>query len=597
MGKGNRNSQQRLNEKLAMEEKNLAKEKARQSKKTSDRWIAVACIVLAVLIVAILVLNVLAETGVFIRATSAITIAGSKDIKVNSAMMTYFVNDYITSWYNNYYVYVMYGLISVNMSGDLRTQKLTSNDASYLGDSSLTGTTWYDYFMDATIENVEMYLTYAYCGKDIAKCALTNEDYAEIDETLAELKKSLKDNGTTIAETYGRGVSEADIRDCFELIQRAAKFGEYLKEDFESKLEADDKLVKEYPEENKGMFYTAKYLSYSVTVSEKTEGSQEKYDKAVKDATAALEKIKAAKTPAEFAQLIEEYKKSPSKFVYGESATEAATETATETATSTGTTTETLTEKETTIEDLMDSYTGTITWQTGNELGDWIFEESAQEGDATIITETSTETVTEKVTATETSTETKKTVEYEKFKITVYMLIEEPTLDHNKTHNMAYAITNDKAAAEAFLAEFVASQTKTREEFVKIADKHYDKLMSAHDHDSSSEHTEPTFSHASVDRAKEEYFATSYGAINEWLDNDDIQKGAYTDKIIEITIENSDKTKTTYYAVVLFEDHDVEAWYADAFTGATNQMIDDWYKAELDKKLITFNWDAIDDIL
>ena len=154
MGKGNRNSQQRLNEKLAMEEKNLAKEKARQSKKTSDRWIAVACIVLAVLIVAILVLNVLAETGVFIRATSAITIAGSKDIKVNSAMMTYFVNDYITSWYNNYYVYVMYGLISVNMSGDLRTQKLTSNDASYLGDSSLTGTTWYDYFMDATIENV-----------------------------------------------------------------------------------------------------------------------------------------------------------------------------------------------------------------------------------------------------------------------------------------------------------------------------------------------------------------------------------------------------------------------------------------------------------
>ena len=66
---------------------------------------------------------------------------------------------------------------------------------------------------------------------------------------------------------------------------------------------------------------------------------------------------------------------------------------------------------------------------------------------------------------------------------------------------------------------------------------------------------------------------------------------------ITITITNSDKTTTTYYAVVLFENHDVEAWYADAFAATTSKMIDDWYKAELDKKLITFNWDAIDDIL
>ncbi|MBR3879047.1 MAG: hypothetical protein IKJ24_02880, partial [Clostridia bacterium] len=283
MGKGNRNSQQRLNEKLAMEEKALAKERAKKSKKSSDRWVAVACIVLAALIVGILVLNVLAETGVFIRATNAVTIANDKDVVVNAAMMTYFVNDYITSWYNNYYVYVMYGMFSINMSGNLRDQKITSNDASYLGDSTLTGKTWYDYFMDSTIETVEMYVTYAYLGKDVAECALDDEDYAEIDETIAQLKQSMKDNGTTISEMYGRGVSEQDIRACYELIQRAAKFGNYKKEYFESELKKDDTAVKQYPEDDKGSFYTAKYLSYTINVSEKTEGTQAKYDQAVKD--------------------------------------------------------------------------------------------------------------------------------------------------------------------------------------------------------------------------------------------------------------------------------------------------------------------------
>jgi hypothetical protein len=440
--------------------------------------------------------------------------------------------------------------------------------------------------MDSTVETVEMYVTYAYLGKDVAECALDADDYAEIDKTIADLKKSMKDNGTTISEMYGRGVSETDIRACFELIQRAAKFGEYKKEYFESELKADDTLVKQYPEDNKGMFYTAKYLSYSINVSEKTEGTQEKYDKAVSDAKAAMDKIAAAKTPADFVQLIELYKKSPSKFLNDE-ASAAAEESAT--------TTETVTEKETTVEELIDSYTGTITWQTGNELGDWIFEETANEGDVNIITEASTEVVTEKATGSESQTENK--VEYEKFKITVYMLLEEPTLDHSKTHNMAYLITDDKAEAEKLLAAFVAGTDKSRDEFVRLAEAQYDVIMGSHVHTDEEGHKEPTFSFAKADKAKEKYFSDSYGAINIWLDSEARADGSYTETPITITITNSDKTTSTYYAVVLFENHDVEAWYADAFTGATNKKIDDWYKAELDKKLVTFNWDAIDDIL
>ncbi len=583
MGKGNRNSQQRINDRLANEEKNLAREKARKSQKNTGRWVSVACIVIAALIVAILVLNVLAETGVFIRATDAITIADDKDIAVNAAMMTYFVHDFMNDWYNNYYVYVMYGLLSVNMSRDLTTQKITSNDASYLGDSTLVGTTWYDYFMDSTVESVEMYVIYAYNGKNIPECALTDEDYAEIDETISELKKSLKDNGTTLAEMYGRGVTMSDVRACYELIQRAVKFGEYKQDVIKAELEANDAPVVAYPEDNKASFYSAKYLSYTINVSEKTEKTQEAYDKAVADAKAAVEKITAAKTPAEFVNLVELYKKSPSSFISGaEEAAESTTETATESTT----------EKETTVEELIDKYTSTITWQTGNELADWIFSETVEEGDVKVITETSTETVTE--TGTETEAETQEP--YEKFKITAYMLLEESDLDHALTHNMAYLISDNKAAAEQFLAAFKANTTKTRDEFVRIAEEHYDALHASHDH-SAEDHVEPTFSFSSVDKAKEDYFAADYDAVNVWLDDAARVDGQYTESLIEISVKESDGNTKTYYAVVLFEKHDVEAWYADAFTGATQKKIEDWYKAEQDKKTVSFNWDVIDDIL
>ncbi len=600
MGKGNRNSQQRLENKLTMEEKNLAKEKARRSKKTGDRWVAVACIVLAVLVVSILVLNVLAETGVFLRATDAISIGDGKEVAVNSAMMTFFVNDYMTSWYNQYYVYVMYGMLSIDMSGDLHTQKMTSTDASYMGDSSLVGTTWYDYFMDTTVENVEMYVTYAYLGRNIAECALTDEDYNEIDETMAELKAALKENQMSFADQYGRGVSESDVRACYELIERASKFGEYKKNYFEEALEKDDSAVEKYPEDNKGDFYTAKYLSYSINISEKTEGSQEKYDQAVEDAKAAIAKIEAAKTPADFTKLIELYKKSPSNFIKDETGTD---NEESESESETSTKAESKTEAELSEEELMEKYTGTITWQTGDELGDWIFEETADVNDKLVVTEESTEVVTEKKDSdkkeSSTEEETKKESNkktYEKFKITVYMLIEQPTLDHTETHNIAYLISDNKEAAQKLLDAFKAGKDKTRDEFVRLAEEHYDALHAGHDH-SDEDAKEPTFSYSKVDRAKELYFADDYDLINDWIDDDARVDGSYTEKMIEIIVTNSDKTKTTYYAVVLFEGHDVEAWYSDAFNGTVQKQIDEWYKAELDKKLITYNWNAIDDIL
>ena len=616
MGKGNRNSQQRLDEKLAIEEKRLAREKARKSKKTSDRWIAITCILLVVLIVGILVINVLDSSGVFLRATSVVTIGDGQDIVVNSTMMTYFVSDYMNNWYNNYYVYIAYGLInSINFSYDLSTQVISKNDAGYLGDATLAEkkVTWQEYFMDGVIEDVRVYVTYAYFGRNIEECQLKDEDYATIDESVASLKESLKTSGSSFAEAYGKGVSEKDVRDCLELVQRASKYGEYLQDKTEAALKADDADVKKYPEDNKSNFYSAKYLSYTITVKEKTEGGEEAYDKAVEAATKALNKIKEnAKTPEDFVTLVEAYKKSPSSFIKDEGATTKATEEK-ETEKSTEKATETVTEKETTIEELIDKYTGTISWETGDKgLGDWIFgTEPAKEGDIMIETETSTETETEtkKVTSsskaaeseTESSSEkeTSKDKSYDVTTLTIYMLKDEPDLDHKVTHNIAYLISDNKVAAEKFLEAFNANKTHSREEFVRIAEEHYDALHASHDH--SDENTvEPTFSFASVDSAKVKYFSDNYNAINLWIEDEARVEGEYTntvDKIIKIDVTNSDKSVTTYYAIVLFEKHDVEAWYADAFAGATQKRIDDWYENAIKEFPITIDMDALEDIM
>ena len=92
MGKGNRNSQQRLEKQLANEEKLLAEQKAQQSKKRIDRVVSVTCIVFAVLIAAVLVLNVLSETGVFIRSLFPKNHIFRLDVDNSSKLLHYLEN-------------------------------------------------------------------------------------------------------------------------------------------------------------------------------------------------------------------------------------------------------------------------------------------------------------------------------------------------------------------------------------------------------------------------------------------------------------------------------------------------------------------------
>jgi hypothetical protein len=571
MGKGNRNSQEKLQNQAAVQEKQLAKKNSDNKKKKSDKAIAAACIIFALVIAAVLVLNVLGEAGVFLRGTSAME---QGDVVVDSAMMTFFINEYITNWYNNYSAYIMYGLINVDLSRDLNDQKMTSTEASYMGDSTLVGTSWYDYFVNSAMDEVKMYVTYA-AAANAAGVTLNAEDTEEIDETVDMLKDSLRAYGMSFADQYGKGVAEKDVRNCYELIYLATNYSEYKQEELKNALDTDageDKILT-YIDENKSSFYSADYLSYTIDVNSKGL-TDEAYDDLIAIAKAEAEKIAEAKTPADFVALVEAYE--------NKDASEEETNTDAETGT------DDVTEEET--KDPIEEYKGTLNYETSDELGKWLFEETAEENAVKVIEETgtATETTAKEEKETEESDDSDKT--YQTFKITVYMVLKEADLNRANTHNMAYLIADNKEAAEKLLKEFAALQTKSGEKFQELAEAHYEVLHSGHDH-SDENATEPVFSYSNVEQAPELYFAESYGALNEWLDAEERKAGDYTDKLIEITVD-----KTTYYCALYFDGQDDPTWHVNAFNSVLSEDIDAWYQGELDKKLITVNTAAIADI-
>ena len=597
MGKGNRNNQQRLDNQAVNAERSAQKEKAKVKKKRSDKAIAAACAVFALLIVAVLVLNVLTETGVFLRVETAVS---QDSVEVDSAMMSFFYNDYLLNWYNNYYSYL--GYFSVNLGYNLKTQTYGKGLETYFC-GEYDGT-WYDYFLDQVTDEVDMYVTYAVAAKK-AGITLTEDDKKEINDTIKNLKESLKSTGASFADWYGRGVSESDVRRCYELIYLASNFSEKKQAELKEQLDKDDKPVYTYIEENKGDFYSAEVLSYKITLAEKNFKDQKTYDLAVKLAKDSAEKMASAKTPAEFVSFVKEY----------EATTEATTTTSTSmtTGTETGTTTETETlSPEEQLEKDIEGLKSTLNYETDDELGKWLFgyegneskseasNPAAEEGDANVIEVTGTETVKETTgTGTGTTTEAETTKNEESttaakkttktYTVTAYYVVKASSLDKSLTKDMAYLIADNKAEVEKFIASFKASAGKDIDVFTDLASKQYDKLHEGHDHSDSSA-KEPVFSYSSAEKATDKYFSADYQKLNEWLDTGKLEKNAISD-IIEITID-----KTTYYAVVYFQNYEEEAWYVGGYDGVLAEQFDDWYQAELAKKLIKHNDKALADL-
>ena len=185
-----------------------------------------------------------------------------ESIQIDNKMMSFFFNETVNNWYENYSAYLNY--FSVNFEDDLKAQSFggASYDSMFLGNFSGS---WYDYFMKITLDDVKNYVIFAdyanSCGME-----LRDEDNSEIDDYIATLEGKMNRVGAEYEDWYGRGVDEDTVRRCYSLMLLAEYGSELLSDEFRSEISEED--IEEWCEDNEGV-NVAKCWAYTMTVSSK----------------------------------------------------------------------------------------------------------------------------------------------------------------------------------------------------------------------------------------------------------------------------------------------------------------------------------------
>ena len=554
MGKGKRNSLRRDQEVVNNAEKIYERQQKEIKKSKTDKVVAIVCVVFAVLIAASLLATALSDAGVFLRVTEA---ASGETIAVDAAMMTFFMNNTIMNFYNDNYSYL--GYYSLDLSSDLRYQTYGKGYEIYFLDSSFDGT-WYEYFLQQVINEVEVYVTFAEAAK-AEGMSLTAEEMKEVNEEVAAIKANLKASGAGWSDWFGRGVSKADVRKCCELIKLYNKYYEAKQGALESALDADDTALNTYVENNKATFYSAEYLAHEIKLSSKDYDNDEAYDQAVADAKAAADKIAGAKSPEEFVELVEEYESEEIEL---------------------GTEAETMSDEEK-VEAKIEAVKKSATYETEKDLGKWLFEEGAKENDAKVIEETGTETVEAETSEEETDAEAKT---YNTYTATAYYVTKASALDKSLTRDYAYLATGDKAALEAVVAAFKGGE-QTKEAFVAAAEAKSNEIHDDKDHEHSDSEL---FEYNAVEKMSEAMFNENYQVLNDWINSDE-RVAKTLSEVFEVVVEEQ-----TYYAVIFFDDYNDEAWYANAYSLTIAEQMDTWYETSLEANPIAFNEEVMSNI-
>lgn len=542
MGKGNRNKLDRSQGRIETPEEYLANRRKlnKKQKNKSGLGITITCIVLVAVIVLTLVGSALASSGIIARMTNSLT---TENFTVTEAMLTFFYNEYLMNWYSQNQMYVLYKMYNVDFTRDLSAQpcSLLNNEGS-----------WQDYFMSTVIDNVKMYLAYAE-GALALGMELDDEDKADIDAAVDNIKATVKSAGEKISTRYGKSVSARDIRKCYEIIQLASKFNDHKLEELEAIIREDGEAIEKYPEDHKEDFYTADYMSYTITVKSndtKIGGDKTKFEDAKKAAKENADVIASAKDTDKFFEEIQAYIEATKK-AEEESKDTSSSETPTLKPTE-GTTTTT---KEPTAED----YEKTISYGTSSDLEKWIFVENAKENACTVIVEESSEEVTKKGSTT-------KEIVYT-YKVTAYMLKKAPHLDDALTFNIGYVIATDKALIEELRASFMTGEmsAKALEE------------LGLNKQESLPSDTTIQMGAASGKNVEPNAFKGSYQALHDWL-NAEGRKAGDLSEVIEIKPQkDGDKT---YYVLCYFEDLSDPVYKAQAIGSMVGEAMDEWYMGE-----------------
>ena len=291
MGKGNRVRMAKANEAANSQSVFTAK----KQKKSAPAWVSTLVIVLVLaLLISVVAISVVTESGFALRSAKAVQ---SENYTVTGPMLSYYFYQTYNTFLNQYGSIIQYMGLDTGLS--LKTQTAMGAEES--------GQTWFEYFMEPTIEQVENMLVYCEEAK-VRGIQLDDKDQADIDAALEALDEAAAEYGYStasyISALYGTGVKKADVRAALELSQLAAKCSEALTDEVTAAITDGD--IDTYYNENTGDFLTATLLSYDF-LTPKGDKDDATYTADKAEMKKLADELAACKTADEFKQYVLKY--------------------------------------------------------------------------------------------------------------------------------------------------------------------------------------------------------------------------------------------------------------------------------------------------
>jgi len=177
------------------------------------KWTIV--VVCAVLVIAVITFFTMLTSGFFVNHTTAAVVDGHS---ISPAMVNYFYKDAYNTFYQNYSSYISY-ILDTTKALD---EQVYDQD---------TGETWADYFTDEGLKNASQ--VYAIHDEAIKKgYTLTDDDQSSIDSTIATSKSYATSYGYSLdaflAAQYGNGCNEKNYRSYLELTTVAQSYAKQI---------------------------------------------------------------------------------------------------------------------------------------------------------------------------------------------------------------------------------------------------------------------------------------------------------------------------------------------------------------------------------
>ena len=216
-----------------------AKISKKEDKNTKRTGIIIICVI-AALLAATIALIVVSKSGVVERSN---IMYESENYKVNEIMFDYLFYSSYNYQYNQWVSWIGQDYVSQHASSLISVENISKS----------------------VKESVQDYLVYCEAAK-AAGVKLGDFENRKIDETIENLKKSVKSSGYTLGAIYGcDGMNYSDVRDMLEIQYLANKFSGDNKDAIRENITSDTERVLKYFEDNKADFVIGSYVSAEVS--------------------------------------------------------------------------------------------------------------------------------------------------------------------------------------------------------------------------------------------------------------------------------------------------------------------------------------------